>query len=559
MSFVSRRAIRTASGRPRRVSAAGVFACLMSATLALGGATTARATDTTETVSVPSAPTGVHVTPSHGSLAVSWTPPGSDGGAALTGYQITASGGVNGLLGCDGGSGEMPPVGQTNSCDVTVTAGPSATSATITGLTDGRTYTVRVTAGNSAGWGPPSEPVSATPGTPPAPPSAPSGVTATAGNASATVTWSAPEDNGGAAVTSYTVTAFAGGTVAKTVVVDAPATSGVVDGLTNGTAYKFSVAATNAAGTGAASAKSAAVTPKAPTSSSSTSTTTSSTTTTTAPEPTTTTTTSTTTTTAPPVNVVAANARSGYWMVSAEGRVYSFGDALHHGEPRTQLGDATAADLEPTKSGNGYWVLDDTGRVFPYGDARWFGNANPTRLVAGEQATSLSRTLSGNGYWVFTNRGRVLTFGDAVSYGDVASVPLNGPVLDSIVTPSGKGYYMVASDGGIFAFGDAKFHGSMGGTKLNAPVQSLVPDDDGEGYWLVASDGGIFAFKAPFRGSLGGRRLNRPVSGMVPFGDGYLMVGEDGGIFNFSDRPFLGSLGANPPARPVVAVAVLEA
>jgi hypothetical protein len=519
----------------------------MSAMLALGGAPAARATDTTETVSVPSAPTGVHVTANHGSFAVSWTAPASDGGAALTGYQITASGGVGGILGCDGMPGEMPPVvGQTGSCDVTVTAGPSATSATITGLTDGRTYTVRVTASNSAGWGPPSEPVSATPGTP----LAPSGVTATAGNASATVTWSAPEDNGGTAVTSYTVTAFTGGTVARTVVVDAPATSVVVDGLTNGTAYKFSVAATNAAGTGAASAKSAAVTPKAPTSSSSTSTTTTSTTTRT---------TSTTTTMAPPVNVVAANARSGYWMVSADGRVYSFGDALHHGEPRTQLGNATAADLEPTNSGNGYWVLDDTGRVFPYGDARWFGNANPTRLVAGERATSLSRTLSGNGYWVFTNRGRVLTFGDAVSYGDVAAAPLNGPVLDSIVTPSGKGYYMVASDGGIFAFGDAKFHGSMGATLLNAPVQSLVPDDDGEGYWLVASDGGIFAFKAPFRGSLGGQRLNRPVSGMVPFGDGYLMVGEDGGIFNFSDRPFLGSLGANPPARPVVAVAVLEA
>ena len=75
---------------------------------------------------------------------------------------------------------------------------------------------------------------------------------------------------------------------------------------------------------------------------------------------------------------------------------------------------------------------------------------------------------------------------------------------------------------------------------------------------LVASDGGIFTFEAPFRGSLGGQRLNRPVSGMVPFGDGYLMVGEDGGIFNFSDRPFLGSLGANPPARPVVAVAGLQ-
>jgi hypothetical protein len=97
----------------------------------------------------------------------------------------------------------------------------------------------------------------------------------------------------------------------------------------------------------------------------------------------------------------------------------------------------------------------------------------------------------------------------------------------------------------------------MGGKSLNAPVQSLVPDADGAGYWLVASDGGIFAFDAPFRGSMGGTRLNKPVTGMVRFGDGYLMVGEDGGIFNFSSGAFAGSLGADPPARPIVSVAAL--
>jgi hypothetical protein len=44
---------------------------------------------------------------------------------------------------------------------------------------------------------------------------------------------------------------------------------------------------------------------------------------------------------------------------------------------------------------------------------------------------------------------------------------------------------------------------------------------------------------------------------MVPFGNGYLMVATDGGIFNFSDKPFLGSLGATPPADPISSVAVL--
>jgi ribosomal protein L24E len=135
---------------------------------------------------------------------------------------------------------------------------------------------------------------------------------------------------------------------------------------------------------------------------------------------------------------------------------------------------------------------------------------------------------------------------------------LNGPVLDSIPSASGNGYYMVASDGGIFTFGDAAYKGSMGDKKLNAPVQSLVPDADGSGYWLVASDGGIFAFDAPFKGSMGAIKLNKPVTGMVRFGNGYLMVGTDGGIFSFSDKKFQGSLGDNPPAKPITSVAVLD-
>jgi hypothetical protein len=252
-----------------------------------------------------------------------------------------------------------------------------------------------------------------------------------------------------------------------------------------------------------------------------------------------------------------ARGRFGYWIAGADGTVFAFGEAAHHGNAAPAAG-GSIVDLEPTPAGAGYWLVDDHGRVSAAGDARSFGSVDPARLAAEERITSLAATRSGQGYWIFTSKGRVLPFGDAVFHGDMAAVALNGPVLDSIVTPSGRGYYMVAADGGIFAFGDAEFFGSMGATPLNAPVQSLVPDPDGAGYWLVASDGGVFAFKAPFLGSLGDIRLNRPVTGMVAYGKGYLMVAEDGGIFNFSDQPFSGSLGAEPPAHPIVSVAALK-
>jgi myo-inositol-hexaphosphate 3-phosphohydrolase len=261
-------------------------------------------------------------------------------------------------------------------------------------------------------------------------------------------------------------------------------------------------------------------------------------------------------TTLPPVQT--AN-RSGYWMVGSDGRVYNFGDAKAYGDVSLAPG-AQAVDLEPTPSGNGYWIVDDMGHIFARGDARTFGgDVDRSMLSSTEVITSISATKTGNGYWVFTNLGRAIPFGDAVFYGDMSKTKLNGPVLDSIPTASGKGYYMVGSDGGIFSFGDAVFMGSMGGKPLNKPVQSLVPDGDGSGYWLVASDGGIFAFDAPFKGSMGAIKLNKPVTGMVRYGDGYLMVGEDGGIFSFSSKKFAGSLGDNPPAKPITSVAVLDA
>jgi Calcineurin-like phosphoesterase len=252
----------------------------------------------------------------------------------------------------------------------------------------------------------------------------------------------------------------------------------------------------------------------------------------------------------PPTN------RQGYWMVGADGKVFNFGTAQKFGDAGLTPG-TQAVDLEPTPSGDGYWVVDDAGGVAARGDAVYRGGPDSLTLKADEKVTSLSSTATGRGYWMFTNKGRVLAFGDATHIGDMSGKPLNAPVLDSIVTPSGKGYYMVAADGGIFAFGDAVFRGSMGDKKLNKPVQSLVPDSDGVGYWLVASDGGIFAFEAPFKGSMGDKKLNKPVTGMVRYADGYLMVGEDGGIFNFSSQGFLGSLGNNPPARPIVSVAAL--
>ena len=90
-------------------------------------------------------------------------------------------------------------------------------------------------------------------------PDPPTGVSGTAGNAQVVVSFSAPSDNGGLAITSYTVTASPGGATATGS--SSPIT---VTGLTNGTAYTFTVTATNPIGTSDASSASSSVTPVNP-------------------------------------------------------------------------------------------------------------------------------------------------------------------------------------------------------------------------------------------------------------------------------------------------------
>src|SRR5258708_9556450 len=82
-------------------------------------------------------------------------------------------------------------------------------------------------------------------------PGAPTIGTATGGNAQATVSFTTPSSNGGAAITDYTLTSPPGAITGT-----GTASPITVTGLTNGTAYTFTVTATDAVRTGPASSAS---------------------------------------------------------------------------------------------------------------------------------------------------------------------------------------------------------------------------------------------------------------------------------------------------------------
>lgn len=201
------------------------------------GAGPASASEVVAPRGAPDAPSGLTISPADEALTLTFSL-GADGGSPITAIEYQLDGGA------------------------WVPAGSLSSPLTITGLDNGTSYDVRVRVVNAIGDGDPTDPVSATPS---ALPGAPGSVVATGGPGTATATWAAPLDDGGAAVESYTISVYAqaagGSPIASCSTTDL--TGCDVVGLTNGVTVYVDVSAENATGSGPASAPRQAVTPLA--------------------------------------------------------------------------------------------------------------------------------------------------------------------------------------------------------------------------------------------------------------------------------------------------------
>ena len=191
---------------------------------------------------VPGRPTSVVAASGNGQLAVTWSAPVSTGGSNITHYAVKYS----------------------SNSGVTWTTfvrpASTATSCTVTGLTNGTSYIIKVIARNAVGISLPS--ANSAPATPATVPGRPTSVVAASSNDQLAVSWTAAS-NGGSNITHYAVKYSSNSGVTWTTFVRpaSTATSCTVTGLTNGTHYVFKVLARNAVGISLSSANSAPATP----------------------------------------------------------------------------------------------------------------------------------------------------------------------------------------------------------------------------------------------------------------------------------------------------------
>ena len=191
---------------------------------------------------IPSSPTSLSASAGDGSATISFTP-GANGGNAITNYQYSTDG--------------------TNYTALSPT--DTSSPITINGLTNGTSYTIYLKAVNPNGVSSASSSVTVTPSTIP---SAPTSLSASAGDGSATISFT-PGENGGNAITNYKYS-IDGSTYTDLSPSDA-STPITISGLTNGTSYTIYLKAVNANGDSSASTSVSVIPSQPPVSSSDTS------------------------------------------------------------------------------------------------------------------------------------------------------------------------------------------------------------------------------------------------------------------------------------------------
>ncbi len=540
---------------------------------------------TVTVTTVPNAPAIGTVTRGDSSAAVAFAPSTNDGGRAITGYTAA----------CTSSNGGAATAGLGTSSPITVS-----------GLSNGKSYTCTVTATNAIGAGPASIPSGGF--VPARLPDAPAIGVATGANASAVVAFTAGAD-GGSAVTSFaaTCTSGNGGATGSAVGVATPI---VVSGLTGGATYTCVVSATNAVGASAISSASNPVVPvtepHAPVITGATpgtqsialaftesanggsavlhfdaqctSTNGGVTRTGTAPSSpltvggltngkqytctvTATNGIGTSASSAASSVVVPAGVPTAPTAVAAvpipAAATVTWAAAAGNGAPVTLYSvrcsssnggvtrTAAAAASPATVAGltNG---RSYTCTVTATNAAGTSAASSPSNVFVPAAASSTAHA----GYWMLGSDGHVYAFGSAKYFGSTT----NGAVAMA-ARPDGLGYWITTDIGTVTAFGAA--HADSGSPALLAHehVSTISATPSGNGYWIFTDFGRVFPHgDAHFYGDMRAVQLNGPVvaSAATPTGHGYYMIGTDGGVFAFGDAAFHGSMGATHLNRPIV-------
>ena len=173
---------------------------------------------------------------------------------------------------------------------------------------------------------------------------------------------------------------------------------------------------------------------------------------------------------------------AGYLTVTAQGHVNAFGTGTSYGDPSSQglalrrpvVGMAAVPATPGAGSAGqaddkGYWLVAADGGVFTYGDAGFFGSGASSS--SGNAFSAMAATPDGDGYWLLATDGTVEGFGSAYSFAGTATAG-GAPSSAAALVPTGdaNGYWIFTGVGTVGAYGDA----GKSGAPTPAPGDTVV-------------------------------------------------------------------------------------
>ena len=179
-----------------------------------------------------------------------------------------------------------------------------------------------------------------------------------------------------------------------------------------------------------------------------------------------------------------------YRLVTSTGIVQNFGGVGGYGELSGPLNQPVVGEAT-TRDGGGFWMVAADGGIFSFGDAVFHGSTGALHL--NKPVVGMAADPTTTGYWLVASDGGIFSFG-APFHGSTGGYHLNEPVVGMAPTPDGGGYWLVASDGGVFSFGDAHYYGSGAAHPAPQPIVGIAAAPAGNGYWMVDAAGLVLNF-----------------------------------------------------------------
>jgi hypothetical protein len=252
-------------------------------------------------------------------------------------------------------------------------------------------------------------------------------------------------------------------------------------------------------------------------------------------------------------------APASYWVFSRQGNVYGSFGAVWYGSPYASAGGSAGVaangggtvGMAGTADGKGYWLITASGRVYSYGDAApQTAVPSPAHPIIGIVASPTG------GYWIYSAYGNVYSTLGAGWYGSPnSSSPGESHITGMTATPDGKGYWLVTSSGRVYSYGDAARQTAV--PSPAHPIIGIVASATG-GYWIYSAYGNLYSTLGA--GWYGSPNSSSPgeshITGMTatPDGKGYRLVNSSGRVYSYGDAPSLAT-GLSPGHPPITGIA----